>query len=179
MLYGEDATEIQRCRFVLKLLETGLARVLLIDERVKKFEDEHSDVKATFDDIGIVTLDDTSMETEALFKQAQGGEARISVSVGGRPVVDFDIVVIHQGIIDKKLKDHNNPDKIRAFIENLKSGIRYVVVTTGRGNPANIPNDVRVLPFSVIESTLFKKYPEKLILVDAIMNLLPSSRKEK
>ena len=64
------------------------------------------------------------------------------------------------------------------FIEHIKQEIRYVVVTTGRGNPANIPDNVRVVPFSVLESTLFKKYPEKLVLVDAIMNILPSGGKE-
>lgn len=166
---------IERTRFVTKLIENGLVRILIIDERAKKFSDEHSEVKKVFDHIGIAVLDDKCPQVESIFS----GEGNLDDVVGGEKVRAYDVLVIHQGIIDKKLKDHGNADKIRKFIEGLKRKIRYVVVTTGRGSPANIPPEVRVLPFSVIESTLFRKYPEKMILVDAIMNTLPLARKER
>jgi len=181
ILTSANSSDLQKVRFVSKLLETGLVRVLIIDERVRKFENEHSDVRATFDKIGVTSLDDTSAATEKIFNKELNGETGIKdvvVDDNGRKVGDYDILVIHQGIIDKKLSQHSNPERINKFIEHIKSEIRYVVVTTGRGNPANIPDTVRVVPFSVLESTLFKKYPEKLVLVDAIMNVLPSGRKE-
>ena len=181
ILTSANSSELQKVRFVSKLLETGLVRVLIIDERVRKFENEHSDVRATFDKIGVASLDDTSAATEKIFEKELNDETGIKdvvVDDNGRKVGDYDILVIHQGIIDKKLSQHSNPERINKFIEHIKQEIRYVVVTTGRGNPANIPDNVRVVPFSVLESTLFKKYPEKLVLVDAIMNVLPSGRKE-
>ncbi len=86
----------------------------------------------------------------------------------------YDAIIIHQGIIDKWLPGaSHDPQKVAAFIQSLKSVFRYVVITTGRGTPANIPHSARVLPFSTIQTTLFKQYPEKMILTDAIMNILP------
>ena len=86
----------------------------------------------------------------------------------------YDAIIIHQGIIDKWLPGaSHDPQKVAAFIQSLKSVFHYVVITTGRGTPANIPHSARVLPFSTIQTTLFKQYPEKMILTDAIMNILP------
>ena len=86
----------------------------------------------------------------------------------------FDILIIHQGLIDKWLP-HVGTDcaKVESFIKRLKEFVPYVVITTGRGTPANIPDSARILPFSVVETALFKKYPEKMVLVDTIMNILP------
>ena len=86
----------------------------------------------------------------------------------------FDIIIIHQGIIDKWLPGaSHNEKKVEQFIESLRCVFRYVIITTGRGTPANIPSSARVLPFSTIQTTLFRQYPEKMILTDAIMNMLP------
>ena len=86
----------------------------------------------------------------------------------------FDIIIIHQGIIDKWLPGaSHDKGKVELFIESLRCVFRYVVITTGRGTPANIPKSARVLPFSTIQTTLFRQYPEKMILTDAIMNMLP------
>ena len=86
----------------------------------------------------------------------------------------FDILIVHQGLIDKWLGGSAHSKYcVAVFLEILKEYIKYVVITTGRGTPANIPVTARVLPFSTIESTLFKMYPEKLVLVDTVMNILP------
>ncbi len=85
---------------------------------------------------------------------------------------EFDVLVIHQGIIDKWWERHNK-DKVSIILNDLRLSIPRVIVTTGRGRPDNIPDHEKVLPFSVIESSLFRRYPEKLILVNTIMNLLP------
>lgn len=173
---------LQKVRFVSKLIETGLVKVLVVDERLKKFEEDHSDVKCTFAKIGIAALGEDSKATTNIFSAMEsrsvGKVSAIPIDDYATKVGDYDILVIHQGIIDKKLKNHGDPQVIDNFINRLKEDVRYVIVTTGRGSPANIPENVRVLPFSVVESTLFKKYPEKLVLVDAIMNVLPSGRKE-
>ena len=90
----------------------------------------------------------------------------------------FDILIFHQGLIDKWLPSGmKSPKGVRFLLDYLKQYFRYVIITTGRGKPANIPSDARVIPFSCIESTLFQKYPEKLLLVDTIMNLLPYGEK--
>ena len=92
----------------------------------------------------------------------------------------YDIIVIHQGIIDKWLPGaSHDKNKVASFLDALKQVFRFVVITTGRGTPANIPASGRVLPFSTIQTTLFRKYPEKMILIDAIMNILPVKAKKE
>ncbi len=86
----------------------------------------------------------------------------------------FDILIIHQGIIDKWFSPvAHDPEKMPLLLYGLRRVFPYVVITTGRGIPANVPEMARVLPFPTVATTMFKKYPEKLVLVDAIMNLLP------
>ena len=53
--------------------------------------------------------------------------------------------------------------------------IPYTVVTTGRGRPDNIPKWAKVLPFSSVETFLFRRYPEKMSLVNTVMSILPFS----
>ena len=89
----------------------------------------------------------------------------------------FDIIVVHLGILDKWFPGIvNDEHKMAILYDSFKRVFPYVVITTGRGMPANIPDMARVLPFSTIETTLFRKYPEKLVLVDAIMNILPHTK---
>jgi hypothetical protein len=97
-------------------------------------------------------------------------------------MAQFDVLLIHQGIIDKWWgRAKHDRKSVKAILDNIRdeSGIPWVVVTTGRGRPENIPEDEKVLPFSVIESSLFRRYPEKLILVNTVMNLLPYGKKDK
>ena len=187
-----------------KLYENGLARVVIIDERVSKFLRDRPEMIKTFCHMGIWCVDETnfsdhgsnfhnaidSLETFGsllVLDKAQidefinslknesstsDGETGKKSDEKGRKV--FDVLIIHQGIIDKWLS-HAGADskKVEEFIERLKEEIPYVVITTGRGTPANIPDSARILPFSIIEATLFKKHPEKLVLVDTIMSILP------
>lgn len=86
----------------------------------------------------------------------------------------WDALIIHQGIIDKWFPAlAHSSECMEKALDALRHIFPYVVITTGRGTPANIPSGARVLPFSTIETTLFKKYPEKLVLVDTIMGILP------
>ena len=92
----------------------------------------------------------------------------------GDLVEKFDVLIIHQGLIDKWFPAvARNVDRMERFLNNLKILFPYVVITTGRGTPANTPETARIIPFSVIEKTLFRSSPEKLVLMEAVMNVLP------
>ena len=151
-------------RDVTRLMENALLRILIIDERTKKFVSDHQFEKR-FERMGIFACD----ENDTLTADLIFGSGTVSSR--------FEIVVVHQGIIDKLWKDHSQSG-VDELLQNLKRRCRYVVITTGRGIPANIPQTARVLPFSIIEGSLFKQYPEKMILVDAIMNILPTGRRQ-
>lgn len=153
-------------RLMTKMLECGLLRVLIIDERMKKFKTEHADIARTFDHIGVVIMDDTDKAVKQLFEHYQNGNMQ-------NVLADYEIVIIHMGIIDKLLPEHEKSEDVGKFVTHLQGMSHYVVVTTGRGAPPNLPPDARVLPFSVVESAMFSRYPEKMTLVDDVMNVLP------
>ena len=125
---------------------------------------------------GLVRLDVDGVK--ALRDKIISGESVETLGESYRPFKErFDILIIHQGILDKWFRGVVDDESMSSNLyDSFKKVFSYVVITTGRGTPANIPNMARVLPFSTIETTLFRKYPEKLILVDAIMNLLPHKK---
>lgn len=173
---------------VTRLLENALLRVLIIDERMANFLRDHADDRMieTFSNMGIFVADVNKeeptliegLEANALYPvkhQQYKSEAENVLEFKG----DFDILIIHQGIIDKWWEKHDSKT-VGKILENISEnckgkngGTLRVVVTTGRGRPDNIPPDAKVLPFSSVESALFRRYPEKVILVNTVLNLLP------
>lgn len=169
-------------RFMTGLVENSTFKILIIDERVKKFMDDHSNVRNNIGGLGIVVRDHNDNAVRDMFSDDQRKNLldinfSDDVSMDAKTKVclkTFDIIVIHQGIIDKLLKNHESKESVGTWLAKMESLRSYVVITTGRGTPANIPDEARVLPYSVIESSILQRFPEKMILVDTIMNLLPS-----
>lgn len=168
-------------RFTARLAENAILRLLIIDERVKKFMDDHDNVRRMLPGLGIAVLDHDSPETHRMFLKEDdaGWESIGRVMIGDMTLADFEVVIIHQGVIDKLLVGHENKTAVRTWLRGMEKNLvnHYIVITTGRGSPANIPEDARVLPYSVIESSILQRYPEKMILVDTLMNLLPTGRR--
>ena len=182
---------------IARLLENAFLRILIIDERVMNFvKDRTSDeMIKTFINMGVWVADvqdsrsaqDRSTVTDSLYGLEHRGLERGHQDITEKRLLDipegqFDILIIHQGIIDKWWGRAKHDQKsVKDILDNIreKCHIPWVVVTTGRGRPENIPDDEKVLPFSVIESSLFRRYPEKLILVNTVMNLLPYGKKDK
>ena len=184
---GEDKTG-ERYAAVTRLLENAFLRILVIDERVMNFVRAHTsdEMIKTFINMGIYVADIERHGTPLAIETVKDCLYRFdfkkdaAVNMGNKqkseftniPPGDFDLLVIHQGVIDKWWESHDEL-RVKEILDDLRSSIPRVVVTTGRGRPENIPPSEKVLPFSVVESSLFKRYPEKLILVNTIMNLLP------
>ena len=173
---------------LLQLTETGLLRILVLDERADKFLANHPEMDSIFSRIGvgIVNVEESkkSRKYENRINGANEGSARVIVS--GCDAInnmglsiqpgDFDILIIHQGIIDKWWPDRkHNANGVGKVLETLMKVIPYAVVTTGRGRPDNIPKWAKVLPFSSVEAFLFRRYPEKMLLVNTVMSILPFS----
>jgi len=182
------ATEKSLCA---RLLENGLMRVLVIDERVAKFVREHAaEVAKYYNSMAISVMDDNCQTTVIDAEQGpitqaasyfnEKSKATLKAYAEGKETsqnitaLDFEILIIHQGILDKWFNEFkNDKEKMRKLLEGMKEMVKYVVITTGRGTPVNIPKDAHLIPFAVVEAALFRKYPEKLMLVDAVMNALP------
>ncbi len=81
----------------------------------------------------------------------------------------FDVFIIHQTILDEYF--NNDTKKMQSFANDLKQKNILFVVTSGRGKPDKLPDNVKFLPFSNLESFLLKKYPEKFLLTMLLMFL--------
>lgn len=83
----------------------------------------------------------------------------------------MDILIIHQGILDKGVKPKTK-SKLTENILNLKDHFPFVVITSGRGNPENLPFGVKFLPFSGIEMCMAGGYFERITLFRQLMALI-------
>ncbi|MBR4612129.1 MAG: hypothetical protein IKO40_05370, partial [Kiritimatiellae bacterium] len=164
-----------------KLVENALMRVLIIDERVHNFLTERKEqMIPVFSAMRMWVVDvDADAEKDEQYTTTPDLKCnyllKIKIENGGLTVKKdiFDMLIIHQGIIDKWLNAHDEK-AVDSFLKDCLKKFKYVAVTTGRGRPDNIPSWAKVLPFSAIESSLFQRYPEKLHLVSNVMNLLPN-----
>ena len=167
-LYAD--ARLKATRFITELIENAMMRMLIIDERVARFMREHSEVRKIIGGLGIAVADDKEPQVIQLFTS----DLSASVPVfSGLKITDFEIVIIHEGVVDKLLPGHEDKGIVEQWFNNLIEKLQYVVITTGRGAPTNIPNMARVIPYSIIESSILQRYPEKMILVGAVMNMLP------
>ncbi|MGD2086352.1 MAG: hypothetical protein PVH61_09235 [Candidatus Aminicenantes bacterium] len=79
----------------------------------------------------------------------------------------IDILIIHQGIIDKM--DFDNKKEREDFLNSIKKYVPFVIITSGRGDPM-VPG-TKFIPFSSIESFLMTDYPEKNLLIQSLMQI--------
>ena len=80
----------------------------------------------------------------------------------------IDAIIIHQGILDKWKQGENYTRRMLA----LKDKIPFVIITSGRGIPSNLPQGIKFLPFSGLETCFVGNYFEKLTLVRQIFSLI-------
>lgn len=176
---------------ITRLAENGLLRILIIDERVCNFLSPRPEMIKAYSAMAIwavnvntdssngIEMENVNVTTSSLLKKPIINDFNDKGDISlGFPSKVFDILIIHQGIIDKWWsKAVHNAENVGKIIAALQKTIPYVVITTGRGRPDNIPGSAKVLPFSSIESCLFRRYPEKLTLLNTVMNILPSEEK--
>lgn len=169
----------------VRLAEAGLLRILIFDERVCDFILRRKEVMAPVYASMHISVADTRNCPWATDenKGAKERNERREKDLVNQLILyvahasgddDYDVLIIHQGIIDKWWSRHSKEEVAEVLRKIRKSGIaRFVVITTGRGRPDNIPDNEKVLPFSAIEAFLFRRYPEKMTLVNSVMNILP------
>jgi len=81
------------------------------------------------------------------------------------------ILLIHQGILDKAFQDTSSK-ALEEKIYILKKKFPFIVVTSGRGKPGNIPQNTKFLLLSDLMVAFRKnEYPDKLGIVNILMNM--------
>lgn len=98
---------------------------------------------------------------------------------GCREVEGIDILIIHQGVLENFLKKYLNDKKdYDAFLESIQRTIPYVVIDSGRGIPAKLPDAAKFLPFSLLEDFLMKDRIAKFSLTKNVMSLIRRKQNE-
>ena len=189
---NNDECQSENQSLLVMLHENALSRILIVDERTADFVEKHKGVSEVFSRMGMWVYDHTTwsspydensgiwregfrlpMTRTILTESEVGLEQMLNGSLDWHGF-RFDVLIIHQGLIDKWCQSQaHRRESVARLLANLRKYVPYVLITTGRGTPANTPNTGRILPFSVIEKTLFRQAPEKLILMDTVMNVQP------
>ena len=91
------------------------------------------------------------------------------------------LIVIHYSLIEK-LFGGENKKIVGSFINHLKLYIPCVLITSGRGEPAEMARwNAKFIPFSNLENHLLQQYPEKLLLTQILFKTIkrkPLNREE-
>lgn len=91
----------------------------------------------------------------------------------GKAIKDeMDAVIIHQGVLEKFFEEELQSSEYDAFLKALQESIPYVIVDSGRGIPAKLPDTAKFLPFSLIEEFVMKDSIAKYSLTKNIMSLV-------
>lgn len=150
-------------KIILQLIENSLLRILIIDERVSNYQKKHA-VEGTFEHIGISVP--SQIKGDQIFDLAGRKVDLVNI-----PHNTYDALIVHQGMLDKIIRNKSERS-IDDFIKEIKKTIPFVLVTSGRGKPDNIPDNAKFLAFSNIESFILKEYPEKFFLTQMLMKVV-------
>jgi len=191
--------------FPLELIEAGLLRVLVIDERVaeKAAIDEEMKVNgyksrwemSKWAKIFICTHFGVNKEPEPLHRAVEGMEQSLKVSFCEQGIKvsycgcdqgnhinlgenSLDMVIIHQGVLDHE-KEENPSFNQSGFLENLRRHIPFVIVDSGRGIPPTLDSKVKFLPFSILNDYILGQRIAKYRLAQVTMSLTRRGGEER
>jgi len=163
-----------------ELLESGLLRILVIDERVAEKSREYVGGSKRWNScfyakVYLCTHLVINSETIALHKSVESDKPYLKLKFSKSDLsyethesfrIDgVDMVIIHQGVLD------NLKENADAFLQGLQKHIDFVIVDSGRGIPATLPPKIKFLPFSVLNDYLLGQAVAKYRLTQVCMSL--------
>lgn len=181
-------------RFILSLTEQALLRTYLVDERVQDWYGGLNTEMAgsLIQQRVFVAFLGSPTQYNQRKKPGHNLYATVNVSAQGivarfsdndimklitttRPIRNkLDLLVIHQGILDKWKP--SGAGLAQAMLE-WKDSVPFLVITSGRGVPSNLPPGVKFLPYSAVESCINGAYFEKLTLVRQVNSIIKEEGK--
>jgi radical SAM superfamily enzyme YgiQ (UPF0313 family) len=162
----------------LQAIENGLVRIGIVDERVAQ-SSILIDYYNYIDSAQIFIFEEfmgykiPNVKTRKTWKISKDNN-EIKITKDNQKECQLDFLIIHQGILDKVCK---NKEEAEGLMRKLKLQVPYIVITSGRGEPFNIPENVKFLPFANIESTIGTKPHSKFILTQILMILIKIKRR--
>ena len=171
-------------KLALWLVENGLIRIAIVDERIVKCLWNYS---SSLNDSGIFLVSQITKEGmpplpigvncswNRLSEDDNGNITLSRKTLNSRyETIVVDMLVIHQGILDKMKRDGfwKDEDGATRWIAKIKEKIPFVVVTSGRGKPDEVPENAKFVPFSDIQQAFSTgdTHHGKLLLTSVLMN---------
>lgn len=173
-----------------ELVESGLLKIAVIDERLAELSGvkiKHNGTEASrrdlcksaniylFTHILVGSKESQTKSIHSSVKKECGTllyyakNKKVKLKWDGKCIEDFDIVIIHQGLIDIFIRQKNLDQE--EFLESLAEAVPFVVVDSGRGIPSTISSSVKFLPFSILEDYLLGNGISKYVLTKIVMQL--------
>lgn len=186
--------------FFLKLAEQALFRIGILDERFQEWwinlplkragsllqsrvnsiylEDQNKYGQKGFPRNRFYSIIKKVKEGEPFKIYSITDEYYKSLSVSGSSKLwpknqsGIDMLLIHQGILDKWKEENKTKEKLTREILDLKETIPFILITSGRGKPENLPGGIKYLGFSGLEACMAGSYFERLTLLRQAMILI-------
>lgn len=183
---------------LMQIIEMGLLRVAIIDERIQEWfnkQDAHNILKIIQQKVLVSFWEKDGLYGQSINRKDgfvgkigpqcnEEQECQISIAplelfenskLNGDPWPELksekpiiDILILHQGIIDKWASSK----PILSDILKWKDNIPFLIFTSGRGRPHNLTLGVKFLPFSSLEHCTNGNRFEKITLVQELMALI-------
>lgn len=167
-----EADDNKRADLIFKLSENGLLRILIADERISEYVRKSPENNKIYKCAGMTVIDDLDQLIDNI-REISAIPEMMPIEIKTKPpgiVPCYDAFIIHQGLLDKTKLD---AEILETHIDDWKRKyFPFIFVTSGRGTPANIPRNVRFIPFSVLESNLISSSPSKFILTNTLFKAL-------
>ena len=153
---------------MFQLVENALMGMIFIDERVYEYYTRSEDeIKQRWNFANIVSLDDKKIGSAEKLKSEIESTTKESPQ-------KFSFLIIHQGVLDKIINENNELSFIsstKTLLDQLRTLIPYIIITSGRGKPDKIAGNEKFIPFSTISETILKPYHEKFLLTSILLKL--------
>lgn len=187
MLMEAAASPNEHRSFLLRLAETALLRIGIADERFQEWWEKHETeiigsllsqkVIAVFWGDNPEKTGQRSFPNHGAYAvyKPKGQQEQLTMTVPGQDSPNpwesnsrsLDILVVHQGILDKWDSEASKEQFTQKVLE-WKKDFAWIVVTSGRGRPDAVPYGVKFLPWAGVDTCMVGKYFEKLTLMQQI-----------
>lgn len=176
--------------YVFDTLAALLLRVGIVDERVQEWYAGLSAGQARVD-VQASRATPAYLDDPRRYQQYPITEGAITIKVAKRPIQpqgknvealsvrpseepSLDAVVLHVGILDKKIMGTQESGATPSVlivkeVLTLKDLFPFVVLTSGRGYPENLPPHGKYLPYSGIERCMSPQGIEKLLFMRGLL----------
>jgi len=159
-------------KLLLNIIETAYYQIHIIDERIAEYYygfEEGSIIRKRIDNAGIKVYG--MLNNKKIVKTTNNNLNNFMWKNENVTRLDNNILIIHQGIIDKFKKDFNIEIEEKNTPPVMFKGKYYV--TSGRGRPEKekMPKNAKYIPFSSISTSIIKQYPEKMLLIQSLLKI--------